>query len=329
MSIVAGCAGGQGASPAAISSPAATTSVQTSAASPSATPSSTASSSSPPSTPSSAASPSAAASSAVEPSHPAGATRKDSHGIEQVWVPAGTFTMGSDDTTLTPPDWAKDEAASERPAHEVAISNGFWVDRTEATNAAFKAFADAGGYTDRALWSDKGWTWLGLQNPTSLPKTCEGDAPAQPRACINWFEAEAYAKWRGGSLPTEAQWEFAARGPESRVYPWGDKWDPAKANVVGSTASMPVGGYPDGASWVGALDMSGNLMEWVSDWYSTTYYGDNLRDDPTGPETGTRKVEKGGWWGADPYVARAAYRHFEDPPTYQDHHIGVRVVSGN
>ena len=162
----------------------------------------------------------------------AGQERTDASGITQVWVPAGTFTMGSDDTTLTPPVWAKDEAAAERPAHEVAISQGFWIDRTEATNAAFKAFADAGGYTNRGLWSEKGWTWLGLQNPASLPKPCAGEGADLPRACITWFEAEAYAKWRGGSLPTEAQWEFAARGPESRVYPWGDAWDPAKANVV-------------------------------------------------------------------------------------------------
>jgi formylglycine-generating enzyme required for sulfatase activity len=235
--------------------------------------------------------------------------------------------MGSDDTTQTPPDWAKDEAAAERPAHEVSISQGFWTDRTEVRNAAFKAFVDAGGYTTRELWSDKGWTWLGLQNAAALPKSCDAGTADLPRACITWFEAEAYAKWRQGGLPTEAQWEYAARGPESKVYPWGDAWDPAKANVVGSTSSKPVGGSPDGASWVGALDMSGNLMEWVADWYSATYYQEKVRDDPTGPATGTRKTEKGGWWGADPYVARAAYRHFEDPPTYQDHHIGVRVIS--
>ena len=68
-------------------------------------------------------------------------------------------------------------------------------------------------------------------------------------------------------------------------------------------------------------------MEWVADWHSPSYYKQEVRDDPTGPEFGSKKVEKGGWWGADPYVARSAYRHFEDPPTYQDHHIGVRVVS--
>ena len=84
---------------------------------------------------------------------------------------------------------------------------------------------------------------------------------------------------------------------------------------------------PGRCELVGALDMAGNAMEWVADWYSGTYYRNQVRDDPTGPVLGGRKVEKGGWWGAVPYVARSAYRHFEDPPTYQDHHIGFRIVS--
>jgi formylglycine-generating enzyme required for sulfatase activity len=280
--------------------------------------------------PATTAAPSTAASTppSAAPSGPAvGTVRTDAHGVEQVWVPAGTFTMGADDTTLTPPAWAAAEQAAERPAHEVALTTGFWIDRTEVTNAAFQAFVDAGGYTTRTLWSDKGWTWLGLQNVTGLPRSCDDGAADLPRVCINWFEAEAYAAWRGGALPTEAQWEYAARGPESLVFPWGNAWDPAKANVVGATSAKPVGSYPDGASWVGALDMAGNAMEWVADWYSTTYYAERVRDDPTGPASGTRKAEKGGWWGSDPYVARAAYKHFEDPPTYEDHHIGVRIVS--
>jgi formylglycine-generating enzyme required for sulfatase activity len=87
--------------------------------------------------------------------------------------------------------------------------------------------------------------------------------------------------------------------------------------------------YPAGASWVGALDLAGNAMEWVADWYSLTDHAAGVDEDPTGPATGSLKIEKGGWWGApDPaYVSRAAYRHFEDPPTYADHHIGFRIVS--
>jgi formylglycine-generating enzyme required for sulfatase activity len=158
-----------------------------------------------------------------------------------------------------------------------------------------------------------------------LPRRCPDDAPDIPRRCINWFEAEAYAAWRGGALPTEAQWEYAARGPESTVYPWGDEWDPTRANVVDSTAALAVGGYLNGASWVGALDMSGNAMEWVADWLGP--HPDGPVTDPIGPATGSIKVEKGGWWGSNAFVARSAYRHYEDPPDYQDKHIGFRVAS--
>jgi len=261
----------------------------------------------------------------------AGKERTDERGVAQVWVPAGTFLMGTDETDptgdLAPPDWARFELASERPQHEVSLSSGYWIDTTEVTNAAYQAFVDAGGYQDRKLWSSAGWTWLGGRDATALPAACVDAVPDQPRVCITWFEAEAYSAWRGGALPTEAQWEYAARGPSSSIFPWGDDWDATKANVVDSDALTTVGAYPDGASWVGAVEMAGNAMEWVADWYSAAYYKQEVRDDPTGPEKGSKKVEKGGWWGALPYVARSAYRHFEDPPTYQDHHIGVRVVS--
>ena len=145
--------------------------------------------------------------------------------------------------------------------------------------------------------------------------------------CLTWFEAEAYAAWRGGRLPTEAEWEYAARGPKSTVYPWGDTFDREKANVLNSVAPKPVGSYPTGASWVGANDMAGNAMEWVADWLAADYYATSPKTDPTGPATGTIKVEKGGWWGSNEFVARSAYRHYEDPPTYGDKHIGFRVAS--
>ena len=97
--------------------------------------------------------------------------------------------------------------------------------------------------------------------------------------------------------------------------------------MVDSTGTQPVDSYPDGASWVGALNMAGNAMEWVQDWLGLRYYRENVSIDPQGPATGSLKVEKGGWWGSDPFVARSAYRHFEDRPTYQDHHIGFRIVT--
>ena len=263
------------------------------------------------------------------PTPAAGDTRLDDFGVEQVWVPPGSFLMGTVESgDLDPPSWAANELKSEQPQHQVTLTQGYWIDKFEVTNAAFAAFVEAGGYLDRALWSEAGWGWLEKQNINRLPFNCRSsDGPDHPRVCITWYESEAYAHWRGGRLPTEAEWEFAARGPDSSIYPWGDAWDPAKANVVDSAGLVPVGTYPDGVSWVGAYEMSGNAMEWVQDWLDSRYYEQGDMVDPQGPETGARKVEKGGWWGSHPFIARAAYRHFEDPPTYQDHHIGVRVVS--
>ncbi len=238
--------------------------------------------------------------------------------------------MGTGDVSgLNPPNWAAQELKSEQPQHEVSLNSGYWIDKYEVTNAAFQVFVDDGGYQTQAYWSEDGFRWLGNQTVASLPFRCTDPAPDHPRVCVTWYEAEAYAHWRGGRLPTEAEWEYAARGPESLIYPWGNTFDPNKANVVDSTGLTPVGSYPEGASWLGAHDMAGNAMEWVQDWWDVDYYKLNVRVDPLGPEKGIRKVEKGGWWGSNPFVARAAYRHFEDHPSYQDRHIGFRIVSLN
>lgn len=272
-----------------------------------------------------------AATPAASPVREAGTGRVDTRGLRQVWVPGGAFTMGSAEGSATPPPWAVATYASEHPAHEVHLTRGYWIDTTEVTVAAFNAFKDAGGYQDQANWSEKGWTWLQGMGALPLPNPCLTQGPDEPQVCVTWYEAEAYAHWRGGRLPTEAEWEFAARGPDSRVYPWGDSFDAKKANLEGGTGPVVVGGYPAGASWVGALDMAGNAMEWVADWWSDTYYSAGVVDDPTGPDAGVIKIEKGGWWGppdgTGPFVARSAFRLDEDFPTYQDHHIGFRIVS--
>ena len=287
--------------------------------------------------PSASAAPSAAAtappSAAPSDGSTAGQVRTDPFAVEQVWVPAGSFTMGTSETDIAklkaqkPPDWVAPALDAEAPAHEVTLTKGYWIDRTEVTNAAFTAFVDAGGYTNRAFWSDEGWAWLATKDASRLPLHCQGDVAEHPRMCLTWYEAQAYAAWRGGRLPTEAEWEYAARGSKSTVYPWGDAWDIEKANVINSVGPKPVGSYPVGASWVGALDLAGNAMEWVADWRSADYYASSPATDPPGPATGTIKVEKGGWWGSNEFVARSAYRHFEDPPTYGDKHIGFRVAS--
>jgi len=259
--------------------------------------------------------------------------RRDAKGIEQVWVPAGSFLMGTDDAALAdlksqaPPPWVAKALDSESPQHRVRLTRGYWIDKYEVTNAAFRAFADGGGYTTPEYWSEAGRAWLAAQKLDALPASCPGERPDEPRRCVTWFEAEAYARWRGGRLPTEAEWEFAARGPKSPRYPWGDAFDVTRCNVVGATGAVPVGSFRSGASWVGAEDMAGNAMEWVSDWLDRDYYRQSPEDDPTGPATGKIKVEKGGWWGSNAFVARSAYRHYEDPPEYGDKHIGFRIVS--
>lgn len=265
----------------------------------------------------------------------AGDTRIDDFGIEQVYVPAGCFIMGTTDEQaeyangLEAPIWARARITTEQPAHEVCITKSYWIDKYEVTVESFNAFIGAGGYTNSEFWSEKGLEWLNNQDVRDLTNRCpENKELNHPKTCITWYEAEAYAKWRGGSLPTEAQWEFAARGEESLVYPWGNEWDASKTNVLDSEGTMPVGSFPEGASWVGALDMAGNVMEWVADWWASSYETiADIRDDPTGVRISAIKVEKGGWWGSNPVVSRSAYRHFEDPPTYQDHHIGFRIVS--
>lgn len=263
----------------------------------------------------------------------AGASRTDAKGIEQVWVPAGSFQMGTDAATigelkkLKPPNWVLRELPSEQPQHQVTLTSGYWIDKYEVTNAAFKAFVDDGGYQTKADWSDEGWKWLGRQPANARPYKCPSSGPDYPRVCITWYEAEAYAHWRGGRLPTEAEWEYAARGPQSLHYPWGNTFDASRGNVIDDLGLKRVGSYPTGVSWVGADDMAGNAMEWVQDWLSVDYYQLNVQNDPRGPDTGAIKIEKGGWWGSNLFVARAAYRHYEDPPEYSDGHIGVRIVS--
>jgi len=256
-------------------------------------------------------------------------TRHDDKGIEQVWVPPGSFLMGTGDTIdIEPPSWAERELASERPQHKVVLTKGYWIDTYEVTNAAYHAFIEDGGYLNKSYWSEEGWNWLSRKDVKKLPFKCVSNPQSDhPQVCVTWYEAQAYANWRGGRLPTEAEWEFAARGPESNIYPWGNEWDPSKANVEDSEDLTPVGSYPDGVSWIGAHDLAGNAMEWVQDWLDTHYYESGEMVDPQGPEKGGVKIEKGGWWNSHPYVARSAYRHFEDPPKYQDHHIGFRVVT--
>ncbi|MEP7289522.1 MAG: SUMF1/EgtB/PvdO family nonheme iron enzyme [Chloroflexota bacterium] len=264
----------------------------------------------------------------------AGTVRTDAKGIRQVYVPAGCFLRGSDPTV------DKQALADEMPQSKVCITKGFWLDQFENSNTDYQQFIDAGGYKDRQWWSDDGWDWrvrLGRINPVNFN---DFTAPTQPRAGITWYEAEAYTKWRGGRLPTEAEWEYAARGPADMIYPWGNTFDSTKLNYCdapcpyawadkqhsdGFLHSAPIDSYSNGVSWVGAYNMAGNAWEWVADWYQSAEYALKIQDDPTGPTTGPLKGLRGGAWWTAANVTRSASRH-EDFPFKRFNNVTVRVL---
>jgi len=187
-----------------------------------------------------------------------------------VWVPPGEFMMGSED--------ADDDV---KPVHKVRITKGFWLGKHEVTNAQYRAFCEATG--------------------KAFPeKNDQGDD--HPVRYASWQDFKAYCDHYGLALPTEAQWEYAARGPEGRVYPWGNGWDSKKCcnrdNRGPDGTTFPVGSFPDGASWCGALNMAGNVREWCSDWYDYSYYANSPDTDPAGPATGRTRLTRGGMWSS-------------------------------
>ena len=219
-------------------------------------------------------------------------SRLDSKGVPQVLVPPGCFEMGSN------PLQDFRASANETPRHTVCISSAFWLDRYEVTNQSFRQFTSEGGFLERRYWSDEGWRMHeGRREP--YPMLTAFDASRQPRVKLTWYETEAYAAWRGGRLPTEAQWEWAARGPESLRYPWGQDFHDGLANMdrLDLRCTRPVGSYPAGRSWCGAEDMAGNVWEWVADGYDPEAYRRAPLVDPFIPPNGFLRVIRGGAWG--------------------------------
>ena len=180
-----------------------------------------------------------------------------------VRVPAGPFVMGLPDNDLFADDHEKPRRTVELPA--------FWVDIYPVTNARFARFIAAGGYEVARWWAPSGWAWReasGVRCPVCW-KRPGWDGPDQPASGVSWYEADAYARWAGRRLPTDAEWEKAARGTDGRRYPWGDDWPSAAVanfdSAVGRTS--PVGLFLAGVSPYGCHDMAGNVNNWVSDWY--------------------------------------------------------------
>lgn len=253
---------------------------------------------------------------------------------EMVYIPAGSFEMGSNSG-----------ASDNRPEHSVFLS-GYSIGKYEVTRGEYGQFKDAGGYSNRSYWSDDGWAWKEANQRTEpgywTAQQNWGTGNFQqteqhPVAGVSWYEAEAYCRWAGVRLPTEAEWEKAARwtGVYSRVYPWGDTWNNENSNNAGDSLypgyqTAPVGSYPGGASPYGSLDMSGNLNEWSADWKGFNYYSETPVGgwvNPTGPIAGTWKVYRGGSWSYSTDSYNQSAGRGETLPGDTHNYIGFRVAA--
>ncbi len=217
-----------------------------------------------------------------------------------VHVPAGEFLMGSDGGDV-----------DERPQRRVYL-DAFEIDRYEVTNLQYRRFLLATGQAPPERWPERYVALLPNRNPDWRGTDFPAGEATYPVTAVNWEDASAYCAWVGKRLPTEAEWEKAARGIDGRTYPWGNGWYPGKANVgaTGVGYTQPVGSYPGGASPYGALEMAGNVWEWVTDLYDRQYYTSAPSRNPTGPESGTgERILRGGAWDSPPDHARASYRN--------------------
>jgi len=228
-------------------------------------------------------------------------------GAPMVLVPAGPFTMGSG-----PLD--RSSKPDEQPAHRVTLK-AFYIDRFEVTQGQYRRFLAAAGRNNHRF-CDRGEPAAKDHTPTK--ETWNESDPASgrlPVVGVDWYDASAYCAWAGRRLPTEAEWEKAARGTDERAYPWGGRWDRARANSYenGKKTSEPIGSYESGAGPFGAEDMAGNVWEWVQDWYAPKYYLDSPRENPQGPAGGTFRVVRGGSSLSDARGLRSAGRDSNDP----------------
>lgn len=206
----------------------------------------------------------------------------------------------------------------EVPVHTITLS-AYEIDKYEVTNARYANCVTAGGCS--APWT----------NRSNTRTSYYGDAEFAnyPVIYVNWFQADEFCKWEGKRLPTEAEWEKAARGiQDTRKFPWGDAVpDCTRANYQPSCTgdTSPVDAYPSGVSPFGVMNMSGNVWEWVNDWYQGDYYYVSPAIDPQGPSTGEKRVWKGGAWYYWASYARITYRNRSYPEGF-DHSVGFRCA---
>jgi len=275
---------------------------------------------------------------------------KDEAGAEMVLVPAGEFWMGS---TPEETDWFVDECKKtgtsekqckefvgrETPRHRVNLA-AFYVHRFEVTTALFERFVTATGY--RTTAEIEGWGWVYRFNTRGQWSWAKADGATwkkpdgpfnpsphddHPAVQVSWNDAEAYCKWAGSRLPTEAEWEKAARGTDGRRYPWGNDWDASRAKSTEGAGTTSVGSYSNGVSPYGLHHMAGNVAEWVADKFDAAYYRNSPEQDPQGPTDGRQRVQRGGSWNNAPLYLRSASR-VANPPTYRNDSVGFRCARG-
>ena len=256
---------------------------------------------------------------AIEPALAPGAPQtRPADDMVMVYVPGGTFQMGS-------AEGDSDAYSDEFPQHSVTLDD-FWIDQTEVANAQFAAFLN-----DQGNQTEGGVTWLDLDSDYCLieqvggqyrPKSGYADHPVIE---VSWYGVDAYCKWVGAQLPTEAQWEYAARGEQGYIYPWGNDAPTCERAQFGdcSGRTVPVGSLPDGASWCKALDMAGNVWEWTADWYGS--YSSASQTNPTGPVDGSYKVLRGGSFYNNWVSVRVADRSY-GTPDYRYSYFGFRCA---
>ena len=245
--------------------------------------------------------------------------------LAYVWIPPGSFSMG-----CVPDDGDCD--VIEEPRHRVTITKGFWMGRTEVTVRAYKRFARK---TKRKMPPEPRVTAfnslsLGAKSIADRFESGPGKKEDRPIVNVTWEEAQAFCSHSGGRLPTEAEWEYAARGgKDGLVYPWGDTLTHEYANYGGAAGSdqwrysAPVASFP--ATGFGLHDVIGNVWEWCADWVDGNYYVKSPEIDPTGPAKGEERVARGGSWGFGPRYLRLSARVMAKPDSRGDN-IGFRCV---
>jgi len=240
----------------------------------------------------------------------------DASDSPMVLVPKGKFTMGRNAGPK-----------GEGPEHEVYL-NTFYIDKFEVTTKQYVDFLGKEGIKDgkatRELFEENvhGIVWRGgrWQPAPRLQK--------HPMVAVSWLGASAYASWAGLDLPTEAQWEKAARSTDGRSFPWGEDFSTSKCNCKESGAmhSTPVDAYPSGASPYGCWDMAGNVWEWCFDWHSPDYYASSPDSEPLGPAKGEKKALRSCGWGAPAQSAHCCSRFFAPPEIHLEKLGGFRCV---